>query len=1007
MSFNEDTRVKIPATIQFLRLGYNYQSLKDGIIDTDTKIFKNRMKPALKEINKRDFTDDEIDLLVSEILKVTKNNDLGKEFYNWLINPLDKVKLIDFEDIDNNDFAVVNELSFGVNNDGSFIPDITILVNGIPLAFLEVKKPNNEGGIQVEFERMINDRFENVEHKKTFNMLQMITFSNNMEYEDDEDSDDDPKAGSFYTTPNGFKTTFSFFREEEPKIDGFIEIDEETVEYVLKDNKYSPDEAYTPEFKTNMDLNTPCNRFVTSIFEQERFLYYINYGIAYIDERVPQKHIMRYPQFFATRELLRRLEEQDKGGVIWHAQGSGKTATAAFSNRVVKDYYAKKGINTRFFFIVDRLDLLRQASSEFKKRGYNAINVKNIEGFSKELDKVLSTNTDMKSHGDFTVVNIHKLPDEMPIAKNDYAAKVKRIIFIDEAHRSYKFAGDFFRKLMLMDEDAIYIALTGTPLLNKERTSLKFGNYIHKYFYDKSIADGYTLRIKREEVSTAAKAEIKKNLALENPDIDKDTIFESDAYIVELCKFIHRDFESFRYQHNDMTIGGMIVCNSNPQAIKVQTWFENNSKFKSGLVISDEIYNKENEKNQITFKESLDLDFLVVHKMLTTGYDVSRLKKMYLLKNSAQHTLLQTISRVNRPYKKQDGSNYKYGYIVDFVDIESEYNRTISEYVEELEAEIENEDGDFSLSGFVIGADEINEKYLRYKKELDGIVDITNIEEFSKSIIKLEKVELHNIRKLLVRIKESYTEFLLSDNREYASQIDIDKVKKSLREVQNRIDFVNLRGRSVDTLAIISNTEVVNILYEFIKVRISILDLSKFIDVEGVEGVDEIIDKVKEIQKEIKKNKHKEDIRIVNLDELLKNIFEMLEIADLNDLSSIDSELLKVLKEVRNINIENERLAAIYDGNYAFVKTYNDYCAMYPEYDKEDIEAVLLCIHESLTGIMDKNRLVMQGRTNFITNIKHTTAVTLLKANLYKKLNLKDWYDQFLGDIYVNVQMYK
>ena len=83
----------------------------------------------------------------------------------------------------------------------------------------------------------------------------------------------------------------------------------------------------------------------------------------------------------------------------------------------------------------------------------------------------------------------------MPNAKNDYNANVQRVFFVDEAHRSYSKNGEFFKNLMICDANGIYIALTGTPLLSKkERSNLKFGDYIHKYFYDKSIADGYTLR---------------------------------------------------------------------------------------------------------------------------------------------------------------------------------------------------------------------------------------------------------------------------------------------------------------------------------------------------------------------------------------------------------------------------------------------------------------------------------------------------------------------------------
>ena len=83
--------------------------------------------------------------------------------------------------------------------------------------------------------------------------------------------------------------------------------------------------------------------------------------------------------------------------------------------------------------------------------------------------------------------------------------------------------------------------MTGTPLLSKqERSNLKFGDYFHKYFYDKSIADGYTLRIKKESIETTARADIKKNLELENPKANKSDVYESEDYIQALCKFRQR-----------------------------------------------------------------------------------------------------------------------------------------------------------------------------------------------------------------------------------------------------------------------------------------------------------------------------------------------------------------------------------------------------------------------------------------------------------------------------------
>lgn len=1012
--FNEDTRVKIPATIQFLRLGYNYQSLKADDIDMDfsTKIFVNRFKPALERINDRDFTYDEIKNIITDIHNILKNNDLGKEFYNWLINPLDKVKLIDFDNIRNNDFAVVNELPFSVvegTEQGSFRPDINILINGMPLAFLEVKKPNNEGGIQKEFDRMLNKRLKNPDYKKFFNLIQVVSFSNNMEYEEDNDVED-VKAGSFYTTPNGTNTSFSFFREDDNSFHmdyQYKEIDINKIKYVMKDCGYNPAETDTPEFEENLKVTTPCNSFITSMFDMERLLYFLQYGIMYINEQVPQKHIMRYPQFFATRKIIERLESGGKGGIIWHTQGSGKTALAAFSNRVIRDYYAKKNVNTRFFFVVDRLDLLTQSSIEFTNRGLKVINCEDRAGFAKELNKPLSTNVGTKSIGEICVVNIQKFDEKMPEAKNDYSANVQRIFFIDEAHRSYSSTGEFFKNLMICDVDAVYIALTGTPLLSKkERSNLKFGDYIHKYFYDKSIADGYTLRIKKENIDTVARTEIKKNLEIEDNKLENKDVYESDAYIKALGQFIKKDFINFRLQNSDPTIGGMIVCRTNLQAKKLHEWFKNNSKMNTGLVITDTNDPKQkqiNKNNQLDFRETLTPDLLVVNFMLTTGYDVKRLKKMYLLRGPHAQSLLQTISRVNRPYKSPNGKIYKYGYIVDFVDIEQEYDKTIEAYIKELEADLnDNGEDEGSLNGLVIDKEDINRKYHKYEQELEDIISIDNQERFSKQLTFYNKETLLKIRRLLNGIKECQTEFILSRAMDYAAQIDSDKIKKLLKSTQERIDFINLSSNTVSMMDVISNDEVVEILYEFIKVKITIMDLGQIThDNPKFKRFSEVL---KHIQNEIKKNKNKDDIKIKKLDELLQKIFNDISISDLSNLDSITDELLEALEKARNINYENERLSKIYGGNYAFVKTYQDAIETYSA-DKSEIERTLVIIYGVIEDVLDKEVVIVQGKKNFVDSVKSKATKLLLKEKLYS--NIKRFYEQLLNELYTNIQFFK
>lgn len=1030
LHFNEDTRVKFPATIQFMRLGYNYQSLKKSQIDFNTKIFINRFKPALEKINNIMLSDDEVFDLIDEIHSLIKNNDLGKEFYKRLTSTEHKIKLLDLDNVENNDFAIVDELPFSIKEgteEGSFRPDINILVNGIPLAFLEVKHPNNSGGIQVEFERMINKRLKNDDYKKYFNLIQIVSFSNNMEYEEaDDDIADEVKAGSFYTTPNGMATSFSFFRED---IQGyhsnykFKDINEDEIKNVVKDGGYNPDEVDTVEFATNLSDLTPCNRFITSFYDKERFIYMLRYGIMFLTEikkvhnkttntyeelPIKQKHIMRYPQFFATRAIIRRIGEKDKNGIIWHTQGSGKTALSAYSNRVIKDFFAKKNVNTRFFFVVDRIDLMMQATTEFANRGFAVTNVNSKIEFAKELKKPLDDNNE--GVGTICIVNVQKLMEEskMPKVENDYNVKVQRIFFVDEAHRSYNVHGEFFKNLMTCDQNGIYIAMTGTPLLTKkERSNLKFGDYIHKYFYDKSIADGYTLRIKKEQIDTAAKTEIKENLDIINQDLNSKDVYESNDYIEAISKYIERDFKQFRLVNTDDTIGGMIVCRSNYQAKLIHEWFKVNSSLTTGLVMSDSennaVQNEVNRQNQINFRENGFPDILVVHYMLTTGYDVKRLKKMYLLRGPHAQALLQTISRVNRPYKNPTGKVYQYGYIVDFVDIEKEYNNTLDAYIKELEADFnEGSDGEVSLSGLVVDKDDIKRKFDGLVLELKNFIAVDNVEMFVNMMQYYNKQALLKIRKLLLSVKDCSIEFKLSRADEYSALIQDDKVNKYLRAVNDRISFINLTTQTINTLDIMNNEEVVNIIYEFIKTKITTLDLSKF--TLSNEDYDKLKKAVTEVQDEIHRNKNKRDVKVQKLEDLLKKIFEKLQVFEYSSIEELTDELRTAYEEAKKINEENERLSRTYGGSFGFVKTISD-CVIETDVDRSIIEKVLAIVYENIKDTIYDDALVVQGKKGFVDATKSKVTKILLQEQLYKLV--KNSYDEILEILYVNLLLYK
>ncbi|WP_235732175.1 type I restriction endonuclease [Mycoplasmopsis canis] len=178
----EKTRVQLPAMIHLLRLGYTYLSIsnnsKNNInIDKETNIEVNIFKNQFEKLNPNS------DLTTEKILRDIKwslnNDDLGRDFYNNLISQ--NIKLVDFENINNNVFHFAAELEYSHDNE-SFRPDITIFFNGFPLAFIEVKIPNNKDGQLAEEKRMNDLRISNKKFKRFFNLTQLMIFSNNMEY---------------------------------------------------------------------------------------------------------------------------------------------------------------------------------------------------------------------------------------------------------------------------------------------------------------------------------------------------------------------------------------------------------------------------------------------------------------------------------------------------------------------------------------------------------------------------------------------------------------------------------------------------------------------------------------------------------------------------------------------------------------------------------------------------------------------------------------------------------
>ena len=524
MKFNEDSRVKIPSILHLTRLGYTYLSLKGLEWDASSNIVPSLFCQSVSAINPS-ATSSEIETALAHLDLVLDNEDLGKQFYEK-ITQTSGLKIIDFEDFDRNSFHVVTEFTCK-KGDEEFRPDITLLINGLPLVFIEVKKPNNRDGILAERSRIIT-RFKNSKFKRFINLTQFMVFSNNMEYDN---ASSEPLEGAFYAAPAYGEPVFNYFREEEAlDLDQLLQPEnQQTEDFVLADNNLASIK-HSPEFTTNKNPHSPTNRLSTSLLSRSRLAFMLRFGLAYVKtEKRLEKHVMRYPQIFATKAIESKINAGIRKGIIWHTQGSGKTALAFYSVHFLTDYFQKKGVIPKFYFIVDRIDLLDQACREFRSRGLHVHTITSREEFAEDI----KSNLAVHNHSglpEITVVNIHRFADAPDVVKNgDYALNLQRVYFLDEVHRSYNPQGSFLANLNQSDGNAIQIGLTGTPLLNGTlqgarsedgssttrqtyNSKLIFGDYIHKYYYNRSIADGYTLRLLREEIETKYRLQLKEAL---------------------------------------------------------------------------------------------------------------------------------------------------------------------------------------------------------------------------------------------------------------------------------------------------------------------------------------------------------------------------------------------------------------------------------------------------------------------------------------------------------------
>ena len=976
----EDSRVKIPALVHFTRLGYTYMSIKDKErnvdYDGDTNIFYSQFLSAVNRINQTELTLEDAKKIIGE-LKIKLDNDyLGKSFFKILQSGIDGIKLIDFSDITGtkNDYTVVTELPYE-NGDDNFRPDIVVLINGIPLSFIEVKRQNNREGILTERSRM-ERRFSNKIYRRFVGITQFTVFSNNNEYDD---SDIEPIQGAFYASSSYKRMFFSKFREQredELKAD-MKPIVTETEEFVLSDNNLIAIKG-TPEYVSSLSEKSPTNRIITSLYTKERLLFLLKYGICYktttnkdgITEI--EKHIMRYPQLFATLAIRDKLREGVRKGVIWHTQGSGKTALAYSNVHFLSDYFSKEeGKIAKFYFIVDRLDLAEQAKNEFEARGLKVKLIKDKEEFIADITNPGESNTSGKVT--MTVINIQKFSKESVTKPSDYNVDVQRVYFLDEAHRSYNPTGSFLANLMASDRDAVQIALTGTPLIGDGyNTKDVFGNYIHKYYYNQSIADGYTLKLIREEIETTYKNQLNATLdqIVRQGSIAKKNLYAHPKFVEKMVDYIIQDFEEGRTAL-DSSIGAMIVCDSSEQAREVDRQLKRFSAYTHALVLHDEGTKQDRKNDQEEFKKG-NIDILVVYNMLLTGFDAPRLKKQYLARMIKAHNLLQTLTRVNRPYK-----GYHYGYVVDFANIKDEFDKTNKAYFDELQSELGDEVQNYSN---IFKSKEDIEKDLNDVKNQLFLYDTSNVVSFINQISEIDdKKQLLNLRQALENYKAMYNLIRLYGYEDLYTHFNVENAIKCLNEVNNRISIINLKNSidSSEDMSQILNMALDQIDFQFRKIKEEELIIA-----------DAFRDTLEKTRREIvDRCLDPKDPEYISLLDELKRVFKKKNIEELtaDEMKQMMGDLNALKKKAEKRNLADRMLAVKYSGDVKYMRTHKRIMNSPPPItDAVTIHRILMTVKSKADDQIAHNENILDNEEYFIKSLQPI----ILRACMGEKVKL-------------------
>ncbi len=665
----EDVTVGILEDLGYERLcGYDIDR------DYHSVFMDDNLFDDLCRINKN-FNDSQIQEAIKTIKTLSNGNPIedNKVFTRYLIEGVPvqiktntgyqykNVKLIDFDDINNNHFQAVRQ--FTIIEYEERRPDVIIFINGIPLVVVEFKTATNENvNIEEAYTQLV--RYKNLAIPSLFKYNQILVISDGVS----------ARAGTI-TSPF---SRFSEWKKIEDTDEVFAEMP--THEILFK-----------------------------GMFRKDRLLDIIQNFILFSDDK---KILSQYHQYFGVKKAIVSTVEKGyktgKAGIVWHTQGSGKSFSMVFyAGNMIKILN-----NPTIVVVTDRNDLDNQLYETFVKCDYYLKQTPKRADSRHDLEEMLKG----RVAGGIFFTTLQKFEEETGL----FTDRDDILVLVDEAHRSH-YGLEASMKIDYSTNEAVekygtakylhnalpnavYIGFTGTPVETKDKsTSSIFGEVIDTYDMTQAIMDGSTVPIKYE--SRIARVGLNQKILDEIDNYYKfvEDSGSADEYVITKSKqmmakisqviedpdrleLIVKDIINHYEERKDMVADhAMVVAYSRKAAYTMyQKFLELRPDYKDvvNMIItpsnkdSEEMQNAIGTKNdkkelEIRFKNDADdpnekFKIAIVVDMWLTGFDVPRLGVMYIDKPMKAHNLMQAIARVNRVYKTKPA-----GLIVDYIGLKS------------------------------------------------------------------------------------------------------------------------------------------------------------------------------------------------------------------------------------------------------------------------------------------------------------------------------------------------